>query len=125
MSSPMIRPAERGLTLIELLVALAVFSVAALALLNVAGENVRAAAALERRAFAQTIAENQLVEAMLIDLEAGAEVVRGEAELAGLRFRWARQITPTADPRLVRVDIAVREADEDQVLATLQAFREP
>ncbi|MDP2117618.1 MAG: type II secretion system protein GspI, partial [Brevundimonas sp.] len=51
--------------MIELLVALAVFSVAALALLNLAGENSRSAARVETRTLGGVVAENLAVEAMI------------------------------------------------------------
>ncbi|MFP5297125.1 MAG: prepilin-type N-terminal cleavage/methylation domain-containing protein, partial [Alphaproteobacteria bacterium] len=42
-------PARQGFSLVELLVALAVFSLAAMALLNLSGENTRSAARVEDR----------------------------------------------------------------------------
>lgn len=117
--------AEAGFTLLELLVALAVFSVAALALLNLAGETQRSAAALESRALAQLVAENVAVDSALAPL-ADAEGVRfGEESLAGRTWRWERRTLPTEDPALVRVEIRVREGDRPQELASVALFREP
>lgn len=119
------RRAEAGFTLLELLVALAVFSVAALALLNLTGETQRSAAALESRALAHVVAENVAVESLLAPL-ADAEGVRfGEETMAGRTWRWERRTLPTADPSLVRLEIRVREGDAPQELASLSLFREP
>ena len=52
-----------GFTLIEMLVALAVFSLAAMALLNLSGENTRTAARVETRTLGGVVAENLAVEA--------------------------------------------------------------
>ena len=49
--------AEQGFTLLEMLVAMAVLSLGALALLNLAGQNIRAAGVLEERLFAGVVAE--------------------------------------------------------------------
>jgi len=49
----------RGFSLIELLVALAVFALAVLALLNLAGESTRTAVLLEERVLAGVVAENR------------------------------------------------------------------
>ena len=56
--------AEQGFTLLEMLVAMAVLSLGALALLNLAGENTRTAGALEQRFFASVVAENRALEAL-------------------------------------------------------------
>jgi general secretion pathway protein I len=118
------RPAERGFTLIEIVVALAIFSVAAVALLNLAGGNTRTAAMLERRALAQVVADNLAVEAAI----GGGEALTGgsgETEIGGRTLRWTRAAAPTPDGTLVRVDIDVREGDDPQVLASLSLFRRP
>ena len=56
-------PARQGFSLVELLVALAVFSLAAMALLNLSGENTRSAARVEDRTLGGVVAENLAVEA--------------------------------------------------------------
>ena len=53
-----------GFSLIEMLVALAVFSLAVLGLLNMAGENTRSAVIIQERVLAGVVAENRAVEAM-------------------------------------------------------------
>ncbi len=128
LSAPFVRSAPRrqsGFTLLELVVALFIFSVAAMALLNLAGENVRAAQALERRAFAQLVAENVAVDSALAPLADEAGVRFGEEVLAGRTWRWERRTNPTEDPSMVRIEIIVREGDQPQALAFLSIFREP
>jgi len=92
--------------LIELLVALAVFSVAALALLNLAGENTRSAARVETRTLGGVVAENLAVEAMIAPRLPEGQT-SGETPLAGRSWRWTRTVVPTDDPDLLRVDIQV------------------
>ena len=115
------RPAEQGFTLIEVLVAMAVFSIAALALVNVAGENSRSAFAIERRVVASVVAENRLVEA-LIDWPPVGET-RGEDQAADRNWRWVRRVTPTSDPEVVRVDVVVSTSDSPRTVAEVTAFR--
>ena len=59
-----------GFSLVELLVALAVFAMAALALLNLAGQSVRSAAHAEQRTLAGIVADTLAAEAMLVDVQA-------------------------------------------------------
>ncbi len=55
---------EQGFTLIEMLVALAIFSLAALALLRLEGATVSNTARLHEQALAQVVARNIAVEAL-------------------------------------------------------------
>ena len=50
-----------GFSLIEMLVALAVFSLAVIALLHLAGQNTRAASVIEERVLAGVVADNRAV----------------------------------------------------------------
>lgn len=103
--------AERsGFTLIEMLVALAVFSLAAMALLNLAGENTRSAARVETRTLGGMVAENLAVEAAVAPTIGEGEA-SGDVELAGRRWAWTRTVAPTSDPDVLRIDIRVRDAE--------------
>lgn len=99
-------PARQGFSLVELLVALAVFSLAAMALLNLSGENTRSAARVEDRTLGGVVAENLAVEAAVTpDLAEGESA--GVTNLADRRWTWARTVAATDDPDLLRVDIRV------------------
>lgn len=98
-----------GFTLIEMLVALAVFSLAALALLRLDGFAIATAVDLDARMAAQIVLQN---EAALITTDPG-QIVRGATSgnvtNAGRSFTVRRTITPTADSRLVRIDLLAVE----------------
>ncbi|MFZ3006360.1 MAG: type II secretion system minor pseudopilin GspI [Phenylobacterium sp.] len=118
----MSRRAE-GFTLIELLVALAVFSLAVVALLNLAGENIRAAAAMEERTFATVVAENRAVELLTQPDSPTLGADRG-AETAGDRtWTWTQRVSRTADQAMVRIDVRVARADGDRTLGEVTVFR--
>ncbi len=101
---------RQGFTLIEMLVALAVFSLAALALLNLSGENTRSAARVETRTLGGVVAENLAVEAMIAPTVAEG-TASGQTRLAGRPWQWTRAVTSTDDPDLIRIDIRVRDAE--------------
>ena len=98
-----------GFTLIEMLVALTVFATAALALLRLDSYAVSTTADLDAKAAAMLVVRN---EAVLAATDPGV-VVRGatstNAANGGRRFAVRRTVTPTADQRLVRIDIAASE----------------
>ncbi|NCP11040.1 MAG: type II secretion system minor pseudopilin GspI [Sphingomonadales bacterium] len=106
---PSLRSAEHGFTLIEMLVALSVFAIAALALLRLDAYAVATAADLSGKAAAQLVAENS---AALIASDPAAPLRGGSRTTVangGRSFVVAQRVAPTDDARLVRIDIAVSE----------------
>lgn len=107
----MIRRANRrsGFTLIEMMVALAVFSLAALALLRMTTENTRTAGELETRTLAGIVADNLAVETLVaVDPPAPGETA-GETDLGGRRWMWRRIVSGTGDPALLRIEVRVSD----------------
>ena len=100
-----------GFTLIELRVALAVFALAALALLNLGGENTRSAARAETRTLGGIVAENLAVEAMTVQPAPAPGDSDGAQPLAGRDWRWTRAVTATDDPDILRIDIRVSDGE--------------
>ncbi|MCR5881093.1 type II secretion system minor pseudopilin GspI [Phenylobacterium sp. J367] len=99
--------AEQGFTLLEMLVALAVLSLGALALLNLAGESTRQATAVEDRFFAGVVAENEAVEALTAPVAPALGEEGGEASLGGQTWRWTRAVSRTTDPGVLLIDVRV------------------
>lgn len=117
----------RGFSLVEMLVALAIFGLAVLGLLNLAGESTRTAVVIEERVLAGVVAENRAVEAMVANADelAAMGVADAGRESAGDRdWRWKRTLAPTDDAGILRVDVVVMPADEDRIAAELSLFRE-
>lgn len=112
-----------GFSLLELLVALAVFSLVVLALLNLAGESIRTAVIVEERVLAGIVAGNRAVEAAVEPLAALAARGEGEEPLGDRDWRWTRSVSATADADVLRVDIAVHAAGSDRVLAETVVLR--
>ncbi|MFM9852388.1 MAG: type II secretion system minor pseudopilin GspI [Sphingomonadaceae bacterium] len=102
--------AHAGFTLLEMLVALAVFSLAALALLRLEGATVKNAGDVETRTMGQIVANNIAVDALTEPRAPSLGKSEGQVENGGRQWRWVRTATRTADVRIVRIEIAV--ADE-------------
>lgn len=100
---------ESGFTLIEMLVALSVFAIAALALMRLDGYSLSATAELDTRSMANLVLRN---EAVLAATDPGP-IVRGKTEAnvtnGGRTFLVRRTVTPTADQRLLRIDLVAQE----------------
>lgn len=112
-----------GFSLLEMLVALAVFGLVVLALLNLAGENTRTAAVVEERVLAGVVADNRAVEATVEPLDALADATEGSERLGDRDWRWIRTVAATDDAGILRVEIAVRPADAERVVAEATVFR--
>jgi len=120
MSSSAARPSEQGFTLIEMLVALAIFSLAALALLRLGGATAGNSARLESQAMAMIVARNLAVETVTDPEPPAFGATAGELVNGGRRWRWTRSVARSPEARLQRIDIAV---DGDAARAALTVFR--
>ena len=105
----MIAPApSRGFTLLEMLVAIAVLSIAALALVRLDAFTVHSTTDLTASTTAAIVADNVAVD-LLTD---PAPPVIGNGQRAvtnnGQSWQVTTRTAPTADPAVLRIDIAIR-----------------
>jgi general secretion pathway protein I len=98
---------ESGFTLLEMLVALAVFSLAALALIRLQGVTLRTAADLDAKALGQIVARNIMVEVQTDPQPPAIGEAQGDITNGGRQWHWTRTVKPTDDQRLVQVDVVV------------------
>ncbi|MDH7972278.1 type II secretion system minor pseudopilin GspI [Sphingomonas sp. AR_OL41] len=104
------RSAEHGFTLIEMMVALAVFSLAALALIRLEGATIRGASILDSTLTAQMVARNVAIEAVTDAQQPVIGDTTGTESNGGRTWQWTRHVAPTGDTRIVRIDVTVADA---------------
>lgn len=114
------RPDESGFTLIEMLVALAILSIAGLALLRLGGVTAINSSILEEQALAQIVARNIAVETLSDPAPPAYGEAGGEVLNAGRRWRWTRQTARSPESRIQQIEIGVRS---DRATAALTVFR--
>ena len=123
--NPVIEPSrssDAGFSLFESLVALAIFSMAAIATLTLVSQNLRSSSIMEARTFASFVAENVLVETYILERVVLGEET-GEAQMGGYDFEWRRDITETGEGNLQAVTVRVTLDGVDQTLVIRHGFR--
>ncbi len=113
---------QAGFTLVEMLMALAVFSLAALALLRLSGATAVTTARLGDQALAQIVARNIAVETISDPVAPPLGITAGQAVNGGRPWLWTRTVALSPEPRIQLVTIAVTSAGGPE-RATLAVFR--
>lgn len=116
------RAGEEGFTLIEMLVALAIFSLAALALLRLGGATATNSARLTERAMAQIVARNLAVEVLTDPAPPAFGTQGGAVANGGRQYQWARVVERSPEARIQLITIRVNAA-QGPGTATLTLFR--
>ncbi len=112
-----------GFTLVEVLVALAIVSIALLAALRAAGQGTSNVDALRARLLAGWVAENLLAEQRARGDWPALGILSGTESEGGIAFTWREEVIATPNVRFRRVDIRVFAAPgEGQALTHLTGF---
>ena len=114
---------QSGFTLLEVMLAMAVFAIAGVALLGVADNNYRHISHLEEQMFANWVASNQLVEVSLDKTWPPKNNRKGKVEMAGRTWYWQQKVIKTDNKELRSIIMEVRLNEDDElVTASLMAF---
>jgi len=114
---------QKGMTLIEVMVALAIFSVAALSIVNMAGEHIRSLSFLEQKNISLWIANNHLAQLSLEDTAPQLGVKTGKVEYANTTWFWKQESIKTADPTFRSINIRILDKEKsDYALAELTTY---
>lgn len=113
---------QRGFTLMEALVAVAVFATAAMGLISLNTSSVRISAQMGERALSRLVAENVAVltitdpQLQVIGQTEGNEIQRGRT------FLWERTIVPAQRADIIEIVVRVRADGKDAVLSEVSLF---
>ena len=98
---------ETGFTLLEMLVAVSVLSIAALALVRLDAFTLRSTADLTANTTAQIVAGNKAVDLTTDPAAPSIGVATDGVSNGGQTWRVTSRVVATADPSLLRIDISV------------------
>ena len=113
---------QEGMTLLELLVALAVFSLSAIAILDTIGSTTQQVSFLENKTLAHWIASNQ-IELQRQDTKwPNIGVRRAEQEMANRTWYITSRVQATARRDMRRLTVEVRASRDGEVLGQRDWF---
>lgn len=114
---------QTGFTLVEMLLALAVFAYAASSILAVLGQTAKNLSEIETMTFASWIANDRLTELQADATWPPKDKEKGERELAGKQWFWLQRVEKTEDPNLRKVEVQIRTDRASQSsIYTLSTF---
>lgn len=113
--SRLVQKVQKGFTLIEVMLAMAVFAIAGVALVDNAGTTFKNLGNLETQVMANWVASNQLVEMSIDKTWPPKNNKKDKVELAGREWFWLQKVIKTTDENMRAVVIEVR-LQEDQAL---------
>jgi len=112
-----------GFTLLEVLLAMAVFAIAGVSLLGAAGNNFTHISQLETKMLASWVASNQLVATSIDNTWPPKNNKKGQVTMAGRQWYWQQEVIKTTDKDMRAIVIEVRlTADDKQAVTSLMTY---
>lgn len=114
---------ERGFTLVEVLVALIIFSLCAVVLQSQSSRSLNSQHTLIEKELALWVAKNRLVELNISEEIPADSTKTSEVNMAGLSWHLNTQFSPTKDSELIKVTVLVDRTPQIQApLLALTTF---
>lgn len=118
------KKSNQGMTLIEVLVALAIFATAAISVVRSVSQHINTLSYLEEKTFAAMVVDNQMAKVMLGSAPKSEK--KGQSELAGQTWYW--KVTPinTGLGIINAVDVSVgKDKTHKNSLVTVRSYVAP
>lgn len=114
-----------GFTLLEVLVAMAIFAIAGGAILKAASEHIQSVSLLKNMTTATWVANNQLTQALIENKRRwpARNNLTGETEMTNRTFYWRQTVTKTQDDDLNQVLVQVYlDEERNQPVTSVMTF---
>ena len=111
-----------GFTLIEVMVALVIVSIALASMTVTMGGMLNNATTLRERTYASWIAQNKIVEYRLANEVPETGTTSGEVDYAGATWEWEADVQETGVENLLRIDVSVGFAGSNEVIRVVTGF---
>ena len=113
---------NRGFTLIEVMVALAIVAFSLATVAASLGQMIDTASAMRERTYASWIAQNKIAEMRLANVIPEVTATSGELDYADTEWAWRAVVSATGVENLFRVDVTVSYAGSPDGIRTVSGF---
>jgi general secretion pathway protein I len=114
---------QRGFTLLEVLIALAVLAVALAAAIKAVTSHVSNVAYLKERSMAHWVGLNALTELRVSGQWPSSGEIKGDETMTGREFKWVISVTEVEGGDVRRLDVKVTPADDaERPLSSMVAY---
>lgn len=112
--TPKLFSEQLGFTLLEVLIAVAIFALAGAAVVKGAAEHLNAINTLKNITFGTYVANNQLTETSIRANRTWPPKnnLRGEVEMAHQRWYWEQTVVKTVDEDLLQISVSVFQRED-------------
>lgn len=115
---------QSGMTLFEVLVALAVFATAAVALVQAGSAHLSSLSYLEQKTFANWVASDRQASLTLAKTWPQLGKKNGDTDMAGRTWYWRQEVVETTDSQLRGVRVEVFDSEKANVpLASILSYQ--
>lgn len=104
---PLFRRSQKGMTLIEVMVALLIFGLTGTAVMKATTENLSSVGQLKDITFATFVANNRLAQLHLEQEWPIKNNAKGQMDMASTTWYWQQTVTKTAQTELIQVRVTV------------------
>lgn len=105
---------QKGFTLLEVLIAMAILAVAGVAVMKASSEHTNSLIILKDVTYSSWVAENRMVEIQLEGKFPPDNNKKGKVEMAGREWFWKQVVEKVADKSLRKVTVEVRYKEDDK-----------
>ncbi|MCE0493858.1 type II secretion system minor pseudopilin GspI [Vibrio salinus] len=110
----------KGMTLLEVLVALAIFATASLSVIRAVNQNLDTESYLEEKMFASLVADNQV--ALLMLNPKNLSTHSGTSEMANQTWYWKVTVVPTENEVLQAFEVSVSAQKKSSSIVTVRSY---
>jgi general secretion pathway protein I len=113
---------SKAFTLLEVLVALAIVSIALAAMAGKMVQMVNGASTMRDRTYASWIGHNKITEMRLANVVPDVSASSGEVDYAGVEWAWRAVVSETGVENLYRVDVTISFPGGEPLMRPISGF---